>query len=271
LPELPEVEIHTRNLRRWLEGRRIREYAILDPKLEPEGGSGAWQAALAGKRVIAVRRVAKYLLADLEGGNTLVTHLRMTGRFVRVGYRAGDPEKHTRLVLGLEDGEEVHFRDARRFGRVWVTPTESVRELPELAALGPDALLEPSSADRLRELFRGSRRPIKVLLLDQRLIGGIGNICAIEILYRAGIAPETPANALAEEQVEAIARTIPEFLEWAIARQSRRELIYLGERGAENVFRIYRRAGSTCPRCGEKIVRTVLGGRGTFSCPGCQK
>lgn len=271
MPELPEVEIHARNLRGWLVGKRIVEYAVVDPLLL-EGGPAAqdWGEALRNARVEAVRRDAKYLLIDLDTGYTLVAHLRMTGRFVRDAYVAGSAPKPTRLVLDLDTGERVRFEDRRRFGRAWVAKTEEIRSLPELAGLGPDALLAPTSPERLRELTAKSGRSIKTLLMDQHLIGGLGNICVIEILYQAGVAPETPARELTDEQVREIARITPEYLRWAIDVQGRRELIYIGEKGAENVFTIYRREGTPCPRCGTPIVRTVVAGRGTYHCPTCQ-
>lgn len=270
MPELPEVEIHARNLRRWLQGKQIAGLTVTDPLLAEGQDPGQWAAALEGRRVLEVRREAKYLLADLEGGHTLVAHLRMTGRFVHDPYVTGNYHKFTRLILRLGEGDQVRFEDRRRFGRLWVTETGAVQELAELRELGPDALLAPTPFERLWTITQRSRRSIKALLMDQRVIGGIGNICAIEILYRAGIAPETPAAELSEEQVRRIAQITPEFLEWAIATQSRRELIYIGEKGSENIFTIYRRAGEPCPSCGSRIVRTVVGGRGTYHCPGCQ-
>jgi formamidopyrimidine-DNA glycosylase len=245
-------------------------HEVLDPLLVEGRDVSGWGAALHGKAVLSVRRDAKYLLMGVEDGSTLVAHLRMTGRFVRDAYVAGDAVKPTRFLLDLDDGSRVRFEDLRRFGRIWVTSADTVRELPELVGLGPDALLEPSSYERLREITSGSGRSIKTLLMDQRVIGGIGNICAIEILYRARVAPDTPARELTDAQVREIARITPEYLRWAIEAQSRRELIYLGEKGAENVFTIYRREGTPCPECGSPIVRTVTSGRGTYSCPGCQ-
>lgn len=282
MPELPEVEIHARYLREWLAGKSIADYTVYDPKLLDGADSAFWDAALRGSRVLGIRRTAKYLLIDLtdapEGENTprwtLVVHLRMTGKLVYDAYVAESLSKWTRLSLFLtENGEpagRLRFEDIRRFGRVWVVPTEQVFELPELASLGPDALQQPSSAERLKELCAGVRRPIKVLLMDQTALGGLGNICAIEVLHRVGVSPAIPACQVPEDRLEAIARTIPEYLEWAISAQERRKLIYLGEPGAVNVFGIYARAGEPCPRCGTTIVRTVLGGRGTFHCPACQ-
>lgn len=271
MPELPEVEIHARNLRRWLTGRHIAGFEVLDPLLVAGQDTTHWEPALIGRRVQGVDREAKYLLVRLEGENTLVAHLRMTGRFLYDGYVAGPATKFTRLTVRLDQGDQIRFEDRRRFGRVWVVPTAEVGGLPELTGLGPDALVHALTAERLREITSGTRRSIKALLMDQRIVGGIGNICAVEILFRAGIAPDTPSSQLSEQQVSHVARLIPEFLEWAIEAQSRRELIYIGEKGSENVFSIYRRAGTPCPNCETPIVRTVVAGRGTYSCPSCQR
>src|SRR5262249_51710976 len=104
-----------------------------------------------------------------------------------------------------------------------------------------------------------------------RRLGGLGNICAIEILYRAGVRPDRPAGELTQEELARLAETIPGYLRWAIDRQAEREAIYLGQPGAENGFTLYRRAGEPCPRCAAPIVRTVVAGRGTYSCPICQR
>jgi formamidopyrimidine-DNA glycosylase len=269
MPELPEVELAARSLRQWLIGRRVETLTVLDGKLASAPEAERWSGILCGEACEAVERRAKYLLAHFSKGHTLVTHLRMTGRFVHHPYVTAPP-KSERFRLLLDDGTAVGFQDSRRFGHVAVHPTPAVDDLPELASLGPDALVEPTSAEQLAKLARGKRQSIKALLMDQRRIGGLGNICAIEILYRAGIPPDAPAGGLAEDQFARIAAVIPPYLEWAIERQSRRDVIYLGEPDAENVFAIYRRAGEPCPACGTPIVRTVIAGRGTFHCSSCQ-
>jgi formamidopyrimidine-DNA glycosylase len=269
MPELPEVELAARSLGEWLVGRRVSGLTVHDRKLAEPAEAERWSALLAGQACEAVERRAKYLLAHFTGEHSLLAHLRMTGRFVQHTYVTA-PVKPERLRLLLEDGTAVGFEDARRFGRVAVHPTPHLERLPELAALGPDALLEPTSAERLADLAREKRQSMKALLMDQRRIGGLGNICAIEILYRAGISPDTPAGELTGEELARIAALTPPYLEWAIERQSRRELRYLGEPGSENVFSIYRRAGEPCPACTTPIVRTVIAGRGTFHCPTCQ-
>jgi formamidopyrimidine-DNA glycosylase len=269
MPELPEVELAARSLRQWMVGRRVAVVHVLDAKLAGPGVAEQWSAVLVGQECEVVERRAKYLLARFTGGHTLVAHLRMTGRFVHHTYVTAPP-KAERFRLLLDDGAAIGFQDTRRFGRIAVRPTSRVNNLMELATLGPDALVEPTSAERLTALARGKQQSIKAFLMDQSHIGGLGNICAIEILYRAGIPPDAPAGDLTETELSRIAAVIPPYLEWAIDRQSRRELLYIGEPGAENVFSIYRRAGEPCPACGAPIVRTVIAGRGTFHCPTCQ-
>src|SRR5712692_3055102 len=160
MPELPEVELAARSLRQWLVGRRLTALTVLDPKLAGPEEAQRWSAALVGQCGEAVERRAKYLLAHFTGGHTLLAHLRMTGRFVHHPYVTAPP-KSERLRLRLDDGTAVGFQDTRRFGRVAVHPTPRLDEVPELAALGPDALREPTSAQRLAELARGRRQSIK--------------------------------------------------------------------------------------------------------------
>ncbi len=275
MPELPEFEIHARKLRDWMPGRRILRATILDEKLLGDPDPDAWQPILAGRTVTAVRREAKYLFLDLDPSpagalHTLVAHLRMTGRFVQDTYVVGTPAHPTRFAMTLDDGTRVRFEDRRRFGRLWLSPTPDVAALPEVAHLGPDALRVPLSPEALGALCARSHRPIKVFLMDQRRIGGLGNICAIEILFRARIAPTIPAALLPAAAIARIARIIPEYLEWAIDRQSRRTLLYIGEKGSENIFPIYHREGTPCPNCATAIARIVQAGRSTYYCPACQ-
>ena len=270
MPELPEVEIAARSLRAWLLDRRIEAYRVTDPMLTAGQSSEAWEVGLRGAEVLEVQRRAKYLVLPLSTGYSMVAHLRMTGRFIRKDYLAEEPRLPIRLTLATDAGHEVWFLDRRRFGRVWVRPTAGVDAMPELAVLGADAFDQPITGERLREVCQGARRSIKTLLMDQRVLGGIGNICAIEILYRVGVPPDVPAGELTPVEVDRIAAQIPDYLAWAIDKQSRRELLYIGERGAENIFTIYRRDGTPCPKCSSPIVRTVLAGRGTYHCPGCQ-
>lgn len=265
-----------RNLRRWLVGERLAGVEVPDEKVLAAGTPAEWDAALAGRRCEGVTRRAKYLLLAFEGGHTVVAHLRMTGKFVLV--EAGQAEPlHVRFRFLMSAGAapadraRVVFRDMRRFGRVWLLPTASVAAMPELAKLGPDAYLEPLPAPALAERAGRSHRPVKSWLMDQTVVGGLGNICASEILFRARIAPTRPADSLSEEEVRRLAETIPDYLEWAIRTQLGPEITYIAERRGSNPFAIYGRQGEPCPHCGTPLERKVIAGRSSFYCPVCQK
>jgi formamidopyrimidine-DNA glycosylase len=270
MPELPEVELHARRLREAAVGRRVVRCDVPDAALVVDGPD-EMQAWLPGRRWMDVSRRGKYLLARFEAGRTLIVHLRMTGRIVVECEPAAERPRGLRMILALDDGTELRFIDPRRFGRIRLCETAREAEQPELARLGPDALLAPISAHKLAAMAARSRRAVKALLMDQSCLAGLGNICAGEILFRCGIHPARPACALSSAELTALAAEIPVYLNWAIEAQSRRPLIYMGERGAENVFAVYRRAGEPCPRCGTPLAREVVAGRGTYLCPSCQR
>jgi formamidopyrimidine-DNA glycosylase len=290
MPELPEVEITARRLRAALPGRRIVALAVPDARLlrseepvaPPERLAAEWQSVLTGAAFTGVGRRAKFLLLPLDNGQTLVAHLRMTGKLMGLppvagpGVQAFGTPEHLersgtpRFAATLDDGSRLVFVDPRRLGELRRVPTADLPGMPALARLGPDALEEPSPAARLAALGGRSRQPIKAWLMDQRHLGGLGNICAGEILFRVGLLPDTPAKDIPPEAWERLAATIPEYLRWAIEAQWEGELKYLGERDALNPFALYRRAGAPCPRCGTPIRRIVVAGRGTYVCPRCQ-
>jgi formamidopyrimidine-DNA glycosylase len=277
MPELPEVEITARRLRAALPGRRIQSVIVPDPRILQTGDVAEWQRRLEGAAFLGVRRRAKFLLLEMEGSDreqrnhTLIAHLRMTGKLSVA--REALP-RSLRFAAELEGGSRgafLCFHDPRRLGQLWLMPGTAPATLPLLARLGPDALEEPSSAERLAARGAGSRRAIKALLMDQGILGGLGNICAGEILFRVGLPPDRPAGELTGTEWERLAAAIPEYLRGAIAAQEGKPLHYLGERDALNPFALYRHAGSPCPRCGAPIRRVVIAGRGTYVCPECQK
>jgi formamidopyrimidine-DNA glycosylase len=275
MPELPEVEITARRLRAALPGRRIVDLEVPDPRLlrgaapdaPPERTVAEWRSRLTGAAFAGLGRRAKFLLLALDTGETLVGHLRMTGKLMVLPPVAA---RGHRFAAALDDGSRLVFVDPRRLGELWRVPTVELAALPALARLGPDALDEPSPAARLAALGARSRQPIKAWLMDQRHLGGLGNICAAEILFHAGLPPDRPAADLPWEAWQRLAAAIPEYLRWAIEAQWEGELMYLGERDAVNPFALYRRAGAPCPRCGTPIRRLVIAGRGTYVCPRCQ-
>jgi formamidopyrimidine-DNA glycosylase len=276
MPEGPEVEFAARSLRRWAEGRRV-EAVETDPRARRvfrPASPRAFAAGVAGGRVEAVRRAGKHLLLTLSRGGApvgVLAHLGMTGKWLLVAPGAEAPP-HSRARFRLDDGAVLHFRDPRLFGRLRLVPGARFEEVPELAALGPDPIAEGIDPVRLGALLSRSRLPVKVRIMDQAVLPGVGNIYASEALFRARIDPRRPARALAPPEVRRVAKAVVDVLRASVARETGDEIAYVEERGAVNPFRVYARAGERCPRCRDRaLVRIVQAGRSTFCCPGCQR
>lgn len=276
MPELPEVELTRRHLEPVLCGALVGRVAVRGERvtrLQPRPQDFA--ARLRGRRVVGLGRRGKYLLADVGDGLTWLTHLGMSGR---VSVTApGSPEPpHTALVVELRGGPEVRFIDPRTFGHSAVL-TVAELALAGPSRLGPDALDALPSSRWLAGRLAGRTAPIKVLLLDQRLVAGLGNIYADEVLYRARIRPDRPAGSLTREEVTALRRSVRPVLEAGLRHggTSLADLAYLlpDGRTGEYLPRLaaYGRAGLRCRRCGGEIVRVVQHGRSAFFCPGCQR
>jgi formamidopyrimidine-DNA glycosylase len=256
MPELPEVEITVQLLRPKVLGEEILGVLALDPKLAHVPARLPRPARVAG-----LQRRGKHILFELPR-KSLVLHLRMSGRLAWSEER--DLPKHTRLVLEFPRGR-VLFVDPRRLGTA-----EVVEEFGK--ELGPDALGDLSF---LTEALRGSSAPIKVWLLDQRNIAGLGNIYVAEALFLAGIDPHRPASSLKGKEVERLKGAIHQVLREAISAMGTTlaDGAYQTPAGEAGDYapRVYGREGLPCPRCGTAIVRVELGGRGTYFCPRCQK
>ncbi len=272
MPELPEVETIRAALAPALSGRRIEEVRILDARLTRPDPPEEVEARLTGRRILAVERRGKYLILQLGGGGHLLVHLRMTGSF-RLAAEADGADAHRRAVIRLDDGSNVAYRDVRRFG-TWLAldPGELDAYLGE--RLGPEPLGARFTAARLGQSLARRRAPVKVVLLDQRAVAGVGNIYADEALWRAGIAPERPALELTADEVRALHRGVRTVLRTGLARQGATLRDYRdpsGSAGAmQDEFRVYGREGEPCLRCGTPIAKARLGGRGTWFCPVCQ-
>ncbi|MBI5441609.1 MAG: bifunctional DNA-formamidopyrimidine glycosylase/DNA-(apurinic or apyrimidinic site) lyase [Deltaproteobacteria bacterium] len=281
MPELPEVEILVRHLEPLLVDRAVRTVRVSRPKILAPTPVGEFTDALVGARFESVCRRGKYLLFTLRrpagrGRLLLLGHLGMTGRmYVRP---PAPPPKHAAVVLDL-GAEELLFEDTRYFGRLTL-------DTRPVAKLGPEPLGRAFSTRQFREALARSAQPVKVKLLDQGLVAGIGNIYASEALFRAGISPRLPARNLRSEQVAALRRSIREVLSEAITRGSTVPPDHLGTRrngavseGAEAAYgdssaewlRVYERAGRPCLRCRAPIERLVQAGRSTYYCPVCQE
>ena len=270
MPELPEVETIARGLANAVAGKTIASAETFRPNVvSPEPMRFA--AALANDRIDGVGRRGKFVVVSLASGKQLVVHLRMTGRLIVQAAGATSPEPYTNVLLTFNDGTRLCFADVRRFGRMrLVEPEDSWA-----ADVGLEPLSNEFSFERFSGLLDGRTTPIKVFLLDQRRIAGIGNIYACEALWDARIRPARPAGSLSKQARRRLHHSIVDVLRRAIEMRGTSARDYVdaeGLRGGfQNVLSVYSRDGKDCSRCNHPIVRTVLAQRGTWWCRTCQK
>jgi len=271
MPELPEVETTVRGLARHLDGARIERVALNRPDMRFPFPEGLVQA-LIGARVIGLGRRAKYGLVHTDRVTTMVFHLGMSGRW-RID--PGAPDKHDHLVIETAD-HSFALCDPRRFGFVDLVETGALAAWPPFAAMGPEPLGSDLTPEHLHRAFAGRRQAIKLLLLDQRIVAGLGNIYVCEALFRARIDPRKAAGVVSRPALARLVAVIREVLEQAIGdggsslRDYARpdgELGYFATR-----FEVYGREGEPCRRDDSGVItRIVQGGRSTWYCPRCQK
>ncbi len=267
MPELPEVELARRNLAAWLGGKRVERAEVGATRIARGSSPRAIARLLDGRRVRAVERRGKWLRLLLDDGAALYSHLGMTGKWV--ARKAADPpERFERARIDAARGPSVRYLDMRLFGRLVPAPDGA---LDEWSALGPDPLADGIDVARLAAALGRRRGPVKVALMDQAVLAGVGNIQATEALWRAKVHPARPADALSAAEVRRVADGVERSIAETLAREEGPEITYVEEPGAANPFAVYGRAGEPCPRCRAKLARTVLGGRGTVFCPRCQR
>ncbi len=275
MPELPEVELVARALDRLVRGRRIESAKLLRPGLAPENTPREFARLLRGARVKAVGRRGKHILTQLDNGHVLITHLRMTGRFLVLRPRAPLP-RHTHALFRLEEGRRLAFTDQRHFGLMKVVPAERLAEARELRGLAPEPFSEEFTPEYLAAVLARSRRALKDVLLDQTKVTGLGNIYAAEVLFLARANPFAPASSLPRRRVARLHRAILEVLGEALAHGSTMnvdpediESSYYGG-GYTGRWRVYDREGEPCPKCKQPVRRLSRAGRSTYYCPRCQ-
>ncbi len=272
MPELPEVEFARRQLEGWLTGRRLVEVTA-HPGTPLRQTKPRDLARLAGHRLQAVTRTGKHLALRFDGGLGVHLHLGMTGKIVR--RERGSPAPRFSKVCFRTAHHEVHFCDSRRFGRFRLLSTKALHELPELRALGPDAWRELPDASQLGELLSRGRRELKVALLDQSVLAGLGNIHAVEALWRARLSPFLRSNALTPAQLLRLRKGLHDSLAFAMRHLEvdpvAGDVRYV-EEGAANRFAVYDREGKPCRRKDRTpIKRVVQAQRSTYYCPFCQR
>ncbi len=272
MPELPEVETIARGLDRAISGKTFAQADVRLPRVVIAKDDRPLGAALANDRVASVGRRGKFVVIALESGRSLAVHLRMTGRLiVQAAESAQAPLPYTNVLLTFTDGSTLSFADVRTFGRMRLVEPEE----PWASEFGLEPLSFEFTSERFSRLLAGRTTPIKVLLLDQRRIAGIGNIYACEALWEARVRPTLPAGKLTKPARIRLHQSITSVLRRAIEMRGTSVDDYVdadGLRGGfQNVLSVYGRHGLPCPRCAREIVRTVVAQRGTWWCRSCQK
>ncbi len=271
MPELPEVETTLRGLLPHLVGQTIHGVILRRPDLR-------WpiplelEANLTGRRITGVRRRAKYLLLDVEGGGSALLHLGMSGS-LRVLPGDTPPRAHDHVDISLQDGRVLRFNDPRRFGcLLWQAPDEAHDLLREL---GPEPLSDAFDGRYLHALSRGRTAPVKSFLMDQRVVVGVGNIYAAESLFRSGISPLREAGKVSLARYVRLADSVKQILAYAIQRGGTTLRDFISPDGAPGYFEqellVYGREGETCKQCGRLLRHATIAQRATVWCSGCQR
>lgn len=269
MPELPEVELARRGLAKWLAGATVERVHVWDAHIVKPSAKAL--AAIEDARVERVERRGKWLRVALANGEArlLFLHLGMTGEWMQTAPDA-PRERFERLRIDVKGarakGRSVRYLDMRMFGKV-ILAKEDIAAWSEL---GPDPLADGIDVRALHAKLVARKKTIKEVLLDQRLLAGVGNILAIESLWRARVSPRARTNMLTLADVRAIARGLEATIKRTIAAQKGERAAYVNA-GAPSPFLIYDRKGKPCPRCKTPIERAVIGGRSTYFCPNCQR
>lgn len=280
MPELPEVETVCRGLAMKLAGKVLSKVEQRRPDLRfPLPAQFA--ARLTGRRILAIRRRAKYMIWELDDGNAVLAHLGMSGRMLIGEGRPASLETHDHLVFETEDGWCLRYNDARRFGMMDLWPLADLEAHKLLKGMGPEPLGNEFNGPMLAAALKGKKTPIKAALLDQRVVAGLGNIYVSEALFRAGISPKRLAKSVQGERAEKLAAAVKAVLSDAIAAggSSLRDYVQAdGELGYfQHQWRVYEREGKKCWRCTcdveatGGVKRITQSGRSTYYCPRKQK
>jgi formamidopyrimidine-DNA glycosylase len=279
VPELPEVETLRRDLEKEVVGKRIKQVDVSGMRsIRRHPNKKHFAGKLEGRKITGIDRRGKYLLVKLEGGDILVVHLGMSGQLLRSkGAAKEKPDKHTHVIITFTQAGRLRFVDPRTFGELFVTtPEELPDEVPELHHLGFDPVENMMSWTRFAEMLHDRKSKLKVLLMDQKFVAGIGNIYSDEILFAAGLRYDRSSDSLSTQEIRRLYRAMVETLQEAIkhrgsslADEQYRDLF--GEVGEfQSQHKVYDREGEACRRCRSTIVRVKANGRSSFLCPQCQ-
>ncbi|MBA2336076.1 MAG: bifunctional DNA-formamidopyrimidine glycosylase/DNA-(apurinic or apyrimidinic site) lyase [Pyrinomonadaceae bacterium] len=276
MPELPEVELVACSLDKLISRRKIIAGELLRSRLAPDTEPSTFAHQLNNAVINYVTRRGKHILFDLGNGRTLITHLRMSGRFMLLPTHTENP-KFTHAIFYLNDDTRLVFQDQRHFGLMKIVETQNLFDSKELKKLAPEPLSEEFSLTYFRNILKSSKRPIKEFLIDQTKVCGLGNIYAAEALFLAKINPEQVANRITSRKSARLYEAIREVLVKAIILGRKMEIdstnisgsIY--GLGSETGWRVYGRENLPCPNCSAPIARLKQAGRSTYFCPKCQR
>jgi len=269
MPELPEVETTINELKPHLTGLRIISVEVLAPKTIETPSAAEFAAGLKGRTITRLSRRGKHLIFNLDDNRVLIIHLRMTGSLL-LKKASDQPDKFVRVILRFDDGTVLHFRDVRRFGRMWLVDDEAA----VVGKLGIEPFCAEFTPQFLKNMLKGRQTPIKSLLLNQTLIAGIGNMYADEALHHAGLHPLRSAGSLNKVEISALHEAILHVLQKGIRGKGASTDTYFrpsGNKGAAHLeFQVAHRKDEECPICRNPIQRITVQQRGTFFCPHCQ-
>ncbi|MEB3055354.1 DNA-formamidopyrimidine glycosylase [Bacillus pseudomycoides] len=273
MPELPEVENVRRTLENLVTGKTIQDVIVTYPKLvkRPDDAE-LFKEMLRGEKIERIERRGKFLLLYVTK-YVIVSHLRMEGKYLL--HKDDEPvDKHTHVRFQFTDGTELHYKDVRKFGTMHLFKKGEEFDQMPLADLGPEPFDVELTVGYLQERLQKTNRKIKVVLLDQRLLVGLGNIYVDEVLFRSGIHPEREASSLMKAEIEKIHAATVATLAEAVERGGSTIRTYINSQGQigsfQELLNVYGRKGEPCVTCGNVIEKTVVGGRGTHYCPMCQ-
>ncbi len=275
MPELPEVETIRRQLAPVAEGNVIEQVEVTDARWVAPASVKAFEKKLIGRRLVTLGRRGKYFVAELDDGSALVMHLRMTGNLLFTPEGDKTPESHLRGQLWLSSGGSLCFTDPRRFGTAELIPTPEDLQAFLGARLGPEPFDDFFDGPYLYTQTHGRKTPIKAVILDQRVVAGVGNIYADEALFRARIAPQRRAARVTKVQAELLTETVQDALTAGIDAKGATIDDFRDAYGVKGSFQdqflVHRREGLPCPECETPIKKIRCAGRGTYYCPTCQR
>jgi formamidopyrimidine-DNA glycosylase len=276
MPELPEVELVAKSLDLLVKGRKIIVAELLRERLAPENPPAQFAERLKDSTINFVHRRGKHILFDLDNSNTLITHLRMTGRFMLLPVERELP-KFSHAVFYFEDETRLIFQDQRHFGLMKIVETANLHEAKEIKKLAPEPFSDDFNSKYFRDVLKTSKKSLKEFLLDQTKVLGLGNIYASEAMFLARVHPQIAANRLSARKANVLFEKIRDVLAESMAHGSTLNVnpenidgSYYGG-GYEKHWRVYDREKDSCIECETPVKRIVQGGRSTYFCPRCQQ